>query len=289
MKKTVALMDKFICLAGGEALPASSLKGDWVEQMVADGVLLIVSNGSRKRVRAIDGQAFREHLSNKYDIRNLEQYRELLLSDDPDRSVQVAVTGNSKVRGKRTFFGFLVNSYQPIPATVNGCSKTILPLEETFDFIYDYWNFVIPEDVVIVGIENPENFRYVSAQKKLFSSVVPDGVKLLFVSRYPQEQSNDLLDWLQSIPNRYIHFGDLDLAGIHIYLTSFYQYLGERASFLIPADYEHRIALGSRERYNDQLKKYGSMQVTDSRLKELVACIHQYHRGYDQEGYIEKE
>lgn len=128
MKKTVALMDKFICLAGGEALPASSLKGDWVEQMVADGVLLIVSNGSRKRVRAIDGQAFREHLSNKYDIRNLEQYRELLLSDDPDRSVQVAVTGNSKVRGKRTFFGFLVNSYQPIPATVNGCSKTILPL-----------------------------------------------------------------------------------------------------------------------------------------------------------------
>lgn len=138
--------------------------------------------------------------------------------------------------------------------------------------------------MVIVGIEDPENFRYVSAQKKLFSSVVPDGVKLLFVSRYPQEQSNDLLDWLQSIPNRYIHFGDLDLAGIHIYLTSFYSYLGERASFLIPADYEHRIALGSRERYNDQLKRYGSMQVTDSRLKELVACIHQYHRGYDQGG-----
>ena len=227
-------------------MPTKKLKGDWGEQMVADGVLLIVSNGSRKRVRAIDGQAFREHLSNKFDIRNLVQYREVLLSDDPDRSVQVAVTGNSKVRGKRTFYGFLVNSYQPIPATVNGCSKTILPLEGTFDFIYDYWNFVIPEDVVIVGIENPENFRYVSAQKKLFSSVVPDGVKLLFVSRYPQEQSKDLLDWLQSIPNRYIHFGDLDLAGIHIYLTSFYPYLGERASFLIPADYEYRIAHGSR-------------------------------------------
>ena len=46
MKKTVALMDKFICLAGGETLPASSLKGDWVEQMVADGVLLIAENGA---------------------------------------------------------------------------------------------------------------------------------------------------------------------------------------------------------------------------------------------------
>ena len=41
--------------------------------------------------------------------------------------------------------------------------------------------------------------------------------------------------------------------------------------------------------YRSPLKRYGSMQVTDSRLKELVACIHQYHRGYDQEGYIEKE
>lgn len=58
MKKTVALMDKFICLAGGEALPASSLKGDWAEQMVADGVLLIVSNGSRKRVLQSTGRLF---------------------------------------------------------------------------------------------------------------------------------------------------------------------------------------------------------------------------------------
>lgn len=288
MKKTVALIDKFISLANGEALPASSLRGDWIEQMLEDGVLMVTSHGSRKTLRAIDGRSFCEYLSNKCNIRDLEECRRLLLSDNVERAVQVAVTGDSKYREKRTFYGFLVNSYQPIPATVNGYSKTILPLEGTFDFIYDYWKFAIPEDVVVIGIENPENFRYVSAQKKLFGSVVPDGGKQLFVSRYPQEQSKDLICWLQSIPNRYIHFDDFDLAGVHIYLTSFYKYLGERASFLIPADYEYRIAHGSRERYNHQLEKYGKMQVTDPRLEELVACIHQYHRGYDQEGYIER-
>jgi len=35
----------------------------------------------------------------------------------------------------------------------------------------------------------------------------------LFVSRYPQTQSKDLLNWLQSIPNPYLHFGDFDLTG----------------------------------------------------------------------------
>ena len=33
MKKTVALMDKLLRLAHGEALPASSLKGEWFERM----------------------------------------------------------------------------------------------------------------------------------------------------------------------------------------------------------------------------------------------------------------
>ena len=48
--------------------------------------------------------------------------------------------------------------------------------------------------------------------------------KILFVCRYPQ--SNDLIKWLQSIPNRYLHFGDLDFAGINIYLNEFKKYLG---------------------------------------------------------------
>lgn len=81
-------------------------------------------------------------------------------------------------------------------------------------------------------------------------------------------------------------FGDLDLAGIRIFITEFYRYLGERSSFLIPPDYEERIKNGSRERYDVQLTKTKNMIIKDPRLRALAACIHKYHRGYDQEGYI---
>ena len=181
-----------------------------------------------------------------------------------------------------TFTGFLVNSYQSIDAVMDGKPLTILPLNGTFMFIADYQHFSVPEDVVIVGIENAENFRYVGRQKYLF-----DGFgKVLFVSRYPQNQSKDLLQWLLSISNKYVHFGDLDLAGVAIYQNEFYRYLGERASFFIPEDYEERVSKGNLDLYNSQLPQYGNMTVEDERIAKLLSCIHRYHRGYEQEGFV---
>ncbi len=107
------------------------------------------------------------------------------------------------------------------------------------------------------------------------------------MSRYPLQQHGDLIRWLKAIPNRYVHFGDLDLAGVAIYQNEYYCHLGERSSFLIPDDYEERISKGKRERYDDQLPQYGKMKIADPRVEQLVSCIHRYHRGYDQEGYME--
>ena len=110
--------------------------------------------------------------------------------------------------------------------------------------------------------------------------------KVLFVSRYPQNQNKDLLQWLLSIPNKYVHFGDLDLAGVAIYQNEFYRHLGERASLLIPEDYEERISKGNLDLYNSQLPQYGKMKIEDKRVSNLLSCIHRYHRGYEQEGFI---
>ena len=283
MKKTVALIDKLIRLAGGETLPASSLKGDWFEQMQADGILVAVTHGSRKSMRVADISSFRSYLASQFDIRDLELTSELLSGKSADRASQVDITGDSKFLSHRTFTGFLVNSYQPIAAILNENPLTILPPDGTYMFVADYQHFSIPEDVVIIGVENAENFRQVARQKYLFE----DYEKVLFVSRYPQSQSKDLLQWLLSIPNRYIHFGDLDLAGIAIYQNEFYRYLGKRASFFIPDDYEDRISKGNLDLYNSQFPQYGKMNVEDERVSKLLSCIHRYHRGYEQEGYIE--
>lgn len=284
MKITAALIGKLIRLANGETLPASSLKGEWFEQMQTDGILVAVTHGSRKSLRASDTASFRHYLACQYDIRDLEQTYKLLSNDIVDRSSQVDVTGDSKFLSHRTFTGFLVNSYQPIDAVLNGERLTIFPPDGTFIFIADYQHFSIPEDVVIIGVENAENFRYVARQKSLFKEYG----KVLFVSRYPQSQSKDLLQWLLSIPNKYVHFGDLDLAGVAIYQNEFYRHLGERASLLIPEDYEERISKGNLDLYNSQLPQYGNMNVEDKRVSKLLSCIHHYHRGYEQEGYIER-
>ena len=284
MKKTAALIEKLIRLAGGEALPASSLKGDWFEQMQEDGILLATTQGSRKRLRASDGAQLREYLASQFDIRDLEQTLNFFSNEETNRAALVAATGDSKFLARRTFQGFLVNSYQPIPAVLRGQEITILPAEGSFVFIADYEHFTIPEDVVIVGVENAENFRYVASQQYLFARYG----SVLFVSRYPQDQHKDLIRWLQSIPNPYVHFGDLDLAGVAIYEHEYYRHLGARASFFIPDDYEQRIANGSSERYNAQLDHNGNKTLEDFRVQPLIDCIHRHHKGYDQEGFISK-
>ena len=142
---------------------------------------------------------------------------------------------------------------------------------------------VIPEDILVVGIENMENFRMIRQQRKLFESVLGDKT-LLFVSRYPL--STDLRNWLKGIPNKYVHFGDFDLAGIHIFMTEFYKYLGERSKYLIPSDIEQRLAKGSQDRYNNHFDRYHTLRCDIPYLQSLIDIINKYHRGYDQEGYI---
>lgn len=159
-----------------------------------------------------------------------------------------------------------------------------LPPEGSYAFIYDYETFSIPGDVLVVGIENSENFRRIRQQRWLFDRMFPDR-RILFVSRYPQNESHDLVKWLGGIPNEYVHFGDLDLAGIRIFLTEFHRYLGSRSSFLIPPDYETRISNGSRERYDAQLPYTKRLTTDNPHLQQLIDCIHKYHRGYDQEGF----
>lgn len=283
MKKTKVLLDKLLMLAQGKTLPISSLKGEWFEQMQQDHILIAVTHGSRRSLRVANEQIFRSYLDSQYDIRDLEKTYELLLLSEADRGTQVNLTGDSKFIQQRSCPGFMVNSYSPIPARLNGKGIIIAPEEGSMLFIADWQNFVIAEDVLVVGVENMENFRLIRKQKYLF----PTNKQILFVSRYPQ--SADLRKWLLSIPNEYIHFGDFDIAGIRIYETEFYNYLGSRASFIIPADIELRIKNGSTKRYNTQYQEFKNYRPKDKRVLPLFEMINRYHKGYDQEGYIEKD
>lgn len=276
----MAISASIQALISGEQVAGSKLSSKLLDELMAEGLLSVVTHGSRKSYRARDVEALKRYLIDKD-----ESYRMLEVSSFVSRASLAAETGNSKLMTVRSCPGFPVNSYEPISCSLCDKDFVVNPHEGSFVFI-DYWqHFSIPQDIVVVGIENMENFRRIRQQKKLFESVLGN-MPLLFVSRYPQ--STDLRNWLMGIPNRYVHFGDFDLAGIHIFLTEFQKYLGDRASFLIPSDIEQRLTQGSATRYNIQYNKFHTLRCTDTKLQSLIELIMNYHKCYDQEGYIIK-
>ena len=275
ISKTTAILLR--SLINGESVASSTLPKHIAETLCSEGFLTVRAQGSRRSFSAIDTRALRNYLSAKYgDLDGVDD-------NYHTRAQQASVSGNSKQVYVRSCPGFPVNSYEPIGCMLNGCEFVIAPQEGSFIFVADWKTFVVPEDIVIVGIENMENFRMIRQQRNLFESAIGNR-RLLFVSRYPQ--STDLRTWLQTLSNPYIHFGDFDLAGIHIFLTEFYPYLGNRSSYFIPADIEKRLKNGSMERYNLQYPRFHGIGTDILSLQNLIDTINRHHRCYDQEGYI---
>lgn len=269
-------------LLNGQTVASSRLSDKLVAELMSEGLLVPVIRGSRKSYHALDKEALKQYLVDKD-----ESYRILdeVSADDISRSSMAASTGNSKLVYVRSCPGFPVNSYEPISCRMNNEELVVNPSTGSFLFITDWTRFAVPEDVVIVGIENMENFRLIRNQKEFFEREIGKR-RILFVSRYPQ--SSDLRSWLQSVSNEYIHFGDFDLAGINIFITEFAKHLKQESSFLIPSDIEERIKDGSSQRYDAQYERFHGISTSDEKLQSLIDVINKYHRCYDQEGYIDK-
>ena len=159
-------------------------------------------------------------------------------------------------------------------------TKTQLrPLAGSFHFIYDFENFIPDSECVIVGIENPENFRYIEKQKYLFKDIKP-----IFISRYPQSQHADVIRWLKAIPNHYLHFGDYDLASVNIYLNEFKKHIPEKSNFFLPDNIEELISkYGNYNRYDHQKLYIDTGDIQEEAIIKLINIIHKHKKGLDQE------
>lgn len=283
MKVPVHIAEKLLQLSKGERIPASLAKHSLIDDLVSEGI--IERKGRiQKALLLSNNKALHNYLQNNCSINDLQQYIQISKKEGVTRSELVAVTSNSKHSGVRSFKGFLINCYSPIQAMLNGKQITLNPVDGTFQFIYDFEKFTFSPDITIVGIENPSNFRHIDKQKHLFADIKP-----LFVSRYPQNQSKDLIKWLQSIPNNYLHFGDFDFAGIGIYLNEFKKHLADKATFLIPENIAELIQkFGNRKRYDEQKINFPVKSVQEEKLLQLIDTIYKYRKGLDQEIFIKK-
>ena len=236
-------------LLAGEQVAGSKLNNRLLDELLAEGLLLVLSRGSRKSYRARDPEALKRFL-----IDRDESYRILEVDQPNSRASMAAETGNSKLVMVRSCPGFPVNSYEPIVCLLDGKPFVVNPQEGSFLFVADWVRFAIPEDVVVIGVENMENFRMIRQQRIFFEQYLQAhdlSTRVLFVSRYPQ--STDLRRWLCTIPNHYLHFGDFDLAGINIFLVDFQRYLGEeRSSYLFLEPDFRRDSTSSGIRYEER-------------------------------------
>ena len=217
-------------------------------------------------------------LRQEWQINDIEEYLEFLSKEEKDRTDVQNMLGGTKEEKTSTFQGFLVTSLETVSYTLNGQKGTLPLINGSYLFVSDYETFKIDDDIIIIYVENFTSFRQIERYTYMF-----EPGRYLFVSRLLS--SNAFKDWLKGIPNRYIHFGDFDLAGIGIYLH-FYDEIGQRASFLVPDDIEERIVgQGNSTLYYSQEEKCRNMKVTDKRVQPLVDMIKKFRMGYEQEGY----
>lgn len=278
MKLPVSIAEKLILLMNGEKIPFSKLKHEVIDLMIGNGILNVQIQGrSKKLVYLSNKELLAPFLMNHFGIDNLENYISGYLKVELSRAEAIEISSDSKLRSIRTFKGFLVNCYEPVECVLNSRVISIEPQEGTFTFIYDYLTFTPSPDITIVGIENPENFRQIQKQRKLFENIRP-----LFVSRYPQNR--DLVRWLATIPNDYLHFGDFDFAGLNIYMNEYKKHLQDKSSFFLPSNIEKLLSTrGNRNNYTNQTIQFDVQLVDEENVLILMRLIEKYRKGLEQE------
>ncbi len=94
-------------------------------------------------------------------------------------------------------------------------------------------------------------------------------------------------EWIRNLENEYIHFGDYDLAGIHIYLNEIVPRLkkSKKYSMFIPENIEYLIEeYGNLEIFRNQNGKYNNLIINDIEINKLHNIISNKKKGLEQEG-----
>jgi len=202
-----------------------------------------------------NNEQLRNFIRERYGILNLEDYYELLNNPNSTKSESAQITSDSKTKRTKVYTGFFVRTFDDIEGSLNGENINLKTLKGSSLFISDFRNLIIPENVTIVGIENPETFYLIENYKHYF-----DKIKPLFLLRF---NNKAFIEWLKLIPNKYLHFGDFDLSGIAIYILEYRNKIGlNRCNYFIPKDIDNLI--GNSKNYTDYVK-----QLNDPKIKGL--------------------
>ena len=141
MKISNTLLTTLQRLMNGESVAACTLRKDFTETLIAEGLLTVQTHGSRRTFRAIDAKALKKYLQARYE--ELRTFGDDMSTSYETRSEQAVETGNSKLIKVRSCPGFPVNCDEPIECSLNGKQFVVNPPEGSFVFI-DNWKLGCP-------------------------------------------------------------------------------------------------------------------------------------------------
>lgn len=201
--------------------------------------------------------------------------------NNPTRSDAAKLVNDTKAFGTDVMKGIRLNAIWPIDIFFDGQPFRLDPPKGTSFEVDDESLLEINPEITVVGVENYDTFMRIKDYAHLFDAEKP----YLFTYRatYGKDSYGRWIEWLKRIPNQYLHFGDLDKGGLRIYIDSFRSVLGERASFLIPENYEELIRTGSIALYDKQYGEAAPDTGKDPRIQPLLDAIEKFHKSCEQE------
>jgi hypothetical protein len=228
--------------------------------------VLLISQQRTKYVYSPNNENLKIYLQS-WGISNLDNFINFLEKEETTRAEAAEATSNSKHKKGRIFNGFFLKSYLPIKATIENEQISLKPTKGTWIYIENYKTLEIEKDITIVGIENSETFTFIENYEYLFKNVKP-----LFLLRY---NNNSYIEWLQQIPNDYLHFGDFDLSGIATYITDFKnKFTNKKCGFFIPENIQELIINSKNKRdYIKQLNDKRVVSVEFQNHKEVMGLV----------------
>ncbi|GEM_PF-2027669 len=258
-----------------------------IKQLITDGVLSDNKIIRRKKVVfCTNTDKLEKYLVAKYEIYGLQKYIDALQNTNSTKSDMVNVSGNAKLQTNTSLEGFLLKAYENISGKIDNENINLKTTNGTSLHINNWQNFEIDDTATIVVVENSENFKLIHKQKYLFSNIKP-----VFLLRFAN--STAISKWITQTNNNYLHFGDFDLKGVHIYITEFKQKINKpnKCKFYIPDNIEILFAnekIGSSERYFKQKQNLKNFDFSlHSEVEDLIDMIEKYKKGLDQEYFID--
>lgn len=211
--------------------------------------------------------------ANGYNVSSIEDldYFTKQSKEPISRDEIVSNYSDTKRIESKSFNGLMVSVFDKLRVNINGQQQYIYPIEGTGLFIHYISKLELDNDIVLVGVENPQVVWYISKYKYLFE----ENKKYIFLSLSEYKTSYQY-KWLESFKGEYIHFGDFDLAGINIYLNTIVPRLKncKKYSFLMPDNiYTIIREKNYKKDFLNQIRYLNLESQNNTQLQKLIDFI----------------